>query len=108
MKEELIMSLFEEDRNCGCHDKHDRHDPKHSKHDHCEGCACDQLRDLDPGRLVFVTLRGSAVRLGPLTFACFDNKHCCATFIDNSGVTPTGSVLILDCRDIVAVTLAPV
>ncbi|GGE39329.1 hypothetical protein GCM10011391_17630 [Pullulanibacillus camelliae] len=101
------MGLFD-DKSCGCdHFEHDpKFDHKHKKH-HCKGCACEQLRALDPGRLVFVMLLGSDVRLGPLTFACFDDHNCCATFIDNSGVTPTGSVIIINCQEIAAITLAP-
>jgi hypothetical protein len=79
------MSLFH-NNSCGSQDNT------------CEGCACDVLRRLSPGSLVNIILKGGDEFLeGELTFACFDSKTCCATFIFD------GYPLIVDCENITAI-----
>lgn len=85
------MSLF--DNECGC--------GKKKRASKCDGCVCDQLRNLQPGTEVDVFLPGSdGASSGPvnnLTFACLDEKNCCATFLDSD------YPIIIDCRKIVAI-----
>ncbi|MDM5337880.1 hypothetical protein QUF84_11685 [Fictibacillus enclensis] len=66
----------------------------------CKGCACNQIRKLTPGALVQIVLKGGEDFFdGEITFACFDHKTCCATFILD------GYPIIIDCRQIVAIQL---
>lgn len=88
------MSLFD-----------DNHGHKTQKCNKCDGCACDTLRNLDPGRRVTINIVGVATPLGPVTFACFDPETCCATFI--SQATTSGAVTVVDCRDIASISVTP-
>jgi hypothetical protein len=81
------MSLFH-NNSCGSQDTQSQ----------CTGCACDVLRKLSPGSFVNIILKGGDDFLeGELTFACFDPKTCCATFILD------GYPLIVDCEKIAAI-----
>ncbi|UZJ77350.1 hypothetical protein [Fictibacillus sp. KU28468] len=71
-----------------------------SSHNQCKGCACEQIKKLRPGASVQIVLKGGEDFFdGEITFACFDHKTCCATFILD------GYPIIIDCRQIVAIQL---
>ncbi|WP_347550661.1 hypothetical protein ABFG93_03420 [Pseudalkalibacillus hwajinpoensis] len=86
-----MMSLFD-DNDCGCGKR------KTSPTSKCDGCVCDELRKLRPGQLVDLVLNGED-EFTDLTFACFDPKSCCVTFLDED------YPFIVDCRKIQAIRL---
>lgn len=68
----------------------------------CNGCICDQLRDLRRGTEVDVFLSGGQI-LEDVVFKRFDHNNCCAFFIDPE--TEPGSTLIVDCQKIDAIRI---
>ncbi|WP_261132629.1 hydrolase [Bacillus sp. Marseille-Q3570] len=84
------MSLF--DKGCGCNNVAGAKD-----HDMCDGCVCDQLRNLRAGEEVDLIIDG--VEFAGLTFTCFDKKTCCATFLDAT------YPFIVDCRKVDAIRI---
>jgi hypothetical protein len=69
----------------------------------CDGCICDQLRNLPTGTVVAVFLFGSATPIA-LVFINLDNDNCCA-FFTQPGVA--GSTVIIDCEKIQAIRITP-
>ncbi|WP_349410622.1 hypothetical protein [Pseudalkalibacillus sp. SCS-8] len=87
------MSLFDSD----CNDKK-------RKKNRCEGCVCDQLKDLEPGTPVFVrTIAGGLKSSIKGRFLCFDKETCCATFSER--VFSTDMTTVIDCNDIVSLAI---
>jgi len=75
------------------------------ENDHCNGCACDQLRRLQVQTEVDLFLKGGTT-IEDVLFIFFDRKDCCAYFFDlgeDSGEAP--STIIVDCRDIQAIRI---
>ncbi|KAB2488047.1 hypothetical protein [Priestia endophytica] len=82
---------------CGC--------KKDFDHDKCSGCVCDELRDVAPGTTIFLTIDG--VTTGPFIFASFCKDDCCVTLVSGAAVTPSGSVFVIDCNEIDAISFPP-
>ncbi|MFE1244700.1 hypothetical protein ACFW35_11255 [Fictibacillus sp. NPDC058756] len=91
------MSLFQND--CGCNNsvagaqsnRRSVAGVQSNRRDECEGCVCDQLRNLTTGteiEAIFVNGRDILDDVDDTIFVCFDRKTCCATFVaekDNGG-----------------------
>lgn len=87
------MSLFNKD--CGCNDVA-------AARDNCEGCACDQIRNLSPNtEIEDILVNGKSIDKDDIFLISFDRKTCCAHFIarDNGDIV----TFTLDCRKIDAI-----
>ncbi|MBO1580629.1 MULTISPECIES: hypothetical protein [Bacillus] len=66
-----------------------------------EKCVCEQLVTLPLGTEVDIFLSGNTIE--DVIFVNFNMENFCATFVDN--VTEPGTVIVLDCRDILALRI---
>lgn len=70
---------------------------KHTK------CVCEQLAELQIGTVVDIFLNGNFI--DDVTFVNFNPENFCATFVFTEG-EEEGGVLLIDCRDIQALTIS--
>ncbi|MDZ5609728.1 penicillin-binding protein [Bacillus pseudomycoides] len=66
-----------------------------------EKCVCEQLVTLPLGTEVDIFLSGNTIE--DVTFVNFNMENFCATFVDN--VTEPGTIIVLDCEDILALRI---
>src|SRR3954451_17648450 len=91
----------QENDNC-CRESNEQARNVQENRNRCNGCACDQLRNLQTGTEVDVFLNGGVV-LEDVVFINFNNNNCCAFFTDPT--TEPGSTLIVDCQKIDAIRI---
>ncbi|WP_301287735.1 penicillin-binding protein [Bacillus sp. 3103sda1] len=65
-------------------------------------CVCEQLEELQVGTEVDIFLNGNFI--DDVTFVNFNPENFCATFVFTEG-PEAGGVLLVDCRDIQALTI---
>ncbi|WJE55450.1 penicillin-binding protein (plasmid) [Bacillus cereus] len=64
-------------------------------------CVCEQLAVLPLGTEVDIFLSGNIIE--DVIFVNFNMENFCATFVDNE--TEPGTVIVLDCGDILALRI---
>ncbi|GLC88604.1 hypothetical protein [Lysinibacillus piscis] len=67
----------------------------------CKSCICAQLHQLAVPTVLDLFLSNGSTFLG-VTFIGFNNKNCCASFLEAGSTTP----LIIDCNKIDAIRKA--